>query len=227
MPETFLDRLNQLRGKMKDAEFSRKVGVPVQTLARYEKGSSPSIDIAAKIADVYEVSLDWLCARSDRRDGDLVISASADAITLPRYDVRASAGAGALVPTEDVSEYFAVGRDWLRRNLPGWAPPNAIVGILEGSGDSMEPTIRDGDLVMIVQEVEWRIVERGGIFVFSLDDERLLLKRLQVLMNGDLKVISDNPAYAPETIPYDDIQHRVRIHGMVFFAGGKPRAFGR
>ena len=88
----------------------------------------------------------------------------------------------------------------------------------------MEPTIRDGDLIMVVQDVDWRVVERGGIFVFSLDVDRLLLKRLQVLNNGDLKIISDNKAYEPDLVLFDDIPDRIRVHGQVFFAGGKPRA---
>lgn len=225
MTDTFIDRLNQLRGEMRDAAFSRKVGVPPQTLARYEKGSLPSIDVAARIADAFDVSIDWLCARTnDRNMGSSGSLIDANAVILPRYDIRASAGAGSLVVSEDVSEYFTVGRDWMRRNLPPWAPSNATVGVLENGGDSMEPTIRDGDVLMVVQDVEWRIVERGGIFVFSLDDHRLLLKRLQVMNNGDLRIISDNPAYAAEIIPYTDIEHRVRIHGQVFFAGGRPRS---
>lgn len=146
-------------------------------------------------------------------------------VTLPHYDIRASAGAGALVTTENPADYLSVGRDWLRRNLPPWAPANAVVGVLEGSGDSMEPTIRDGDLIMVVQGVEWRTIERGGIFVFSLDRDRLLLKRLQVMTSGDLTIISDNPAYANETVSKADLAHRIIIHGQVFFVGGKPRAF--
>ena len=43
-------------------------------------------------------------------------------------------GRGALVVSEDVADHFAVGRAWLRRNLPPWAPSNATVGILEGAG---------------------------------------------------------------------------------------------
>lgn len=168
--------------------------------------------------------MDWLAGEENSTDMNYGAVTRFDAVVLPRYDVRTSAGAGSLVVSEDVSEYFSVGRDWLRRNLPPWAPPNAIVGVLENGGDSMEPTIYDGDLLMVVQGVEWRTVEGGGIFVFSLDDHRLLLKRLQVMNNGDLRIISDNPTYAPETIPFDDIQHRVRIHAQVFFAGGKPRS---
>lgn len=143
-------------------------------------------------------------------------------VMLPLYDQRASAGAGALVASENASESLSVGRDWLRRNLPTWAPQNAVVGILEGSGDSMEPTIRDGDLLMVVQNVPWRVVERGGIFVFSLDD-RVMLKRLQVLDNGDLRIISDNQFYEPMTVRMDDIRNRLIMHGYVFFHGGKPR----
>ncbi len=90
----------------------------------------------------------------------------------------------------------------------------------------MEPTIRDGDLIMVVQDVDWRIVERGGIFVLSLDQDRLLLKRLQVMNNGDLRIISDNKAYETEVIEFGRIPHRVRVHGQVFFVGGKPRPFG-
>ena len=148
---------------------------------------------------------------------------SDELVILPRYDIRASAGSGTLVEQRFATEDFRVGREWLRRNLPPWAPNNAVVGILEGSGDSMEPTIRDGDLLMVVQDVDWGIVERGGIFVFSLDGDRLLLKRLHVMMSGDLQIISDNPAYPVETIPFDDIQHRIIVHGQVFFVGGKPR----
>jgi len=150
-----------------------------------------------------------------------------DLVVLPRYEIRASAGRGALVVSENVAEHFAVGAEWLRRQLPSWAPPNAVVGILEGGGDSMEPTIRDGDLIMLVRDPPPHVIERGGIFVFTLDQDRLLLKRLQVLMNGDLSIISDNPAYVTETIPRDQIDSRVIVHGQIFFAGGRPRTLAR
>ncbi|MCO5083354.1 MAG: XRE family transcriptional regulator [Rhizobiaceae bacterium] len=222
-------RLKSLHPGVSRLQFAKELGVSDSTLGNYERGDrAPDVDFLVRLRERFGTDIHWLLTGEETsRSTEMVLVGSVgDMVMLPRYEARASAGGG-LVPKQDISDYFAVGRDWLRRNLPAWAPPNAVVGVLEGSGDSMEPTIRDGDVLMVVQDVEWRIVERGGIFVFSLDDERLLLKRLQVLMNGDLKVISDNPAYAPETIPYDDIQHRVRIHGMVFFAGGKPRAFGR
>ncbi len=213
--------LDQLAGMLE--------GVGRRTLSDYVSGKSePRISTVIDIAKVTKTDLNALLLDPTSGSGTFLTAAmemtSPHHIQIPRYDVRASAGAGALVVSENIDEYFAVGRDWLRRNLPTWAPSNAVVGILEGMGDSMEPTIRDGDLIMVVQDVDWRVVERGGIFVFSLDVDRLLLKRLQVLNNGDLKIISDNKAYEPDLVLFDDIPDRIRVHGQVFFAGGKPRA---
>lgn len=204
-------------------------GIARRTLGDYTSGATePKSTALASIARATDTDLNWLL-RDDYPVGLGLSPGSgrfvSDQVMLPQYDVQASAGSGALVVSPDVSEYFAVGRDWLRRNLPGWAPSNAVVGVLEGSGDSMEPTIRDGDLIMVVQDVDWRIVERGGVFVFSLDHDRLLLKRLEVMINGDLSIISDNKNYATQTIPMADIQHRIIVHGQVFFVGGKPRSF--
>jgi phage repressor protein C with HTH and peptisase S24 domain len=78
----------------------------------------------------------------------------------------------------------------------------------------------------VVQDVDWEVVRRGGIFVLT-KDHHLLLKRLQVLMDGSLRIISDNPAYDAETIAAGELEHQgIIIHGQVFFVGGKPRAFG-
>lgn len=227
---TFSERLDLAIGDENSHAFARRAGIPDSTLRRYLSGSMPTVDKLLVLADAAGVTLDWLAAARGPMRPEIVQSRAmaleglaAGAILLPRFEVRASAGAGALVPAEDVAEHFAVGRDWLRRNLPPWAPLNAEVGVLDGSGDSMEPTIRDGDTLMIVRGVEWRIVERGGIFVFSLDD-RLLLKRLQVMASGDLRIISDNPHYEAFTVPAREISDRVTMHGQVFFVGGRPRS---
>lgn len=221
----FGQRLSVLRGQRTVRDFARELGVHFNTLASYERGDgSPDLRFLTKISEVSGKPLSWLLGDDDH--GVMALPTGTESqIVLPMYDVRASAGAGALVVSQDISEHFAVGRDWLRRNLPPWAPANSIVGVLEGSGDSMEPTIRDGDLIMVVQGVSWPVVERGGIFVFTLDQDRLLLKRLQVLNNGDLRIISDNKAYEADTVPFHEINGRVMIHGQVFFAGGKPRNY--
>lgn len=234
-------RIMSLHEGQSRAAFAKELGISDSTLGNYERGDRfPDAHFLARLRGRYGVDLNWLITDHlepatgtlPRVDNMLALSAEEhsrlipkEAVKLPRYDIQASAGRGTLVLSEKVEEYLTVGRDWLRRNLPPWAPPNAVVGVLEGSGDSMEPTIRDGDLIMVVQDINWRIVERGGVFVFSLDRDRLLLKRLEVMINGDLSIISDNKSYATQTIPFADIPHRIIVHGQVFFVGGKPRSF--
>lgn len=59
-------------------------------------------------------------------------------------------------------------------------------------------------------DVDWDVLVRGGISVFSVDSH-LRLKRLQLMTNGDLKIISDNKAYETETIARDELEHRGQI----------------
>lgn len=59
----FLERLGELQGDMRDAAFARQLSIPPSTLQRYRAGSFPSIEIAAKIAEAFNVSLDWLIGR--------------------------------------------------------------------------------------------------------------------------------------------------------------------
>lgn len=67
--------------------------------------------------------------------------------------------------------------------------------------DSMEPTIRKGDIVFIDTNVNGYIGD--GIYAFSIDGA-LFIKRIQKLMGGGYRMISDNTLYPTEVIS-DDI----------------------
>lgn len=50
-------------------EFARKAGCTAATLSAYENGSkSPSLEIVKGIAETFNVSIDWLCGLSDKKD---------------------------------------------------------------------------------------------------------------------------------------------------------------
>ncbi|QDB99675.1 S24 family peptidase [Mesorhizobium sp. 8] len=143
------------------------------------------------------------------------------AVLIPRFNVRAAAGAGALALAEDISSYFAVERDWLRRTLPGWAPPNAQIGLVEVTGDSMYPTLMDGDLVVAVGNPPERVVDNGGIF-FVRHNGHLRVKRLHVDMSsGDISLISDNQRYPVEVIRRVHQEHELQVLAAVFVRVGK------
>ncbi len=214
---TFGERLKQLQGDMRDADFSRKVGVKVQTLKMYGKGSSPSVEIAAKIAEACAVSLDWLAGLdAGQATSALTASSSVDIVQLPRFDAKASAGRG-LVPVNEmpVGE-VAFARDFLR-NLG--ANPDYCY-ILEARGDSMWPTIPDGAL--LIADASKTEVDDGRIYHFNVMD-RALVKRARWSLDGKLYLTSDNIAagYPSEEITADRIDE-LRVGGRIMFTGHAP-----
>ncbi len=69
----FRDRIKELRtrAKMTQKEFAEKAKISVAAYAAYEQGPKlPSLEIAVKIAQAFNVSLDWLCGlKGEHSDG--------------------------------------------------------------------------------------------------------------------------------------------------------------
>lgn len=81
------------------------------------------------------------------------------------------------------------------------------------SGDSMEPTLCDGDTVLVVEDYG-RIID-GDIYVFSVRDE-LMIKRLYRRANGTIVIHSDNEdgRYIDEVLtPEDQEREYFRVYG--------------
>jgi phage repressor protein C with HTH and peptisase S24 domain len=119
---------------------------------------------------------------------------SADAfglVGISRSPVHASAGPGAIVGDETAQPYFAVDRRWLK-GLTAAAPGD--LSIIRVEGDSMAPTLNDGDDILVdTSDREARL--RDGIYVLRVEGN-LLVKRLAVHPFGKrVTVQSDNPAY--------------------------------
>lgn len=80
-------------------------------------------------------------------------------------------------------------------------PPRGTSYIAPVSGDSMEPTYHDGDLLFIRATVD---IKPGQIGVFFMDGQQWVKEC------GDGELISHNPAYDPEPFTED-----VRCQGIV------------
>ncbi len=66
----FAKRLKEIRTELKfsQREFAEKVGITAATLSAYELNQkNPSFTSIVKIADVCNVSIDWLCGKTDKR----------------------------------------------------------------------------------------------------------------------------------------------------------------
>jgi hypothetical protein len=132
-----------------------------------------------------------------------------DWVEVPRLALGASAGGGTLAGDEAPVGAFRFAARWLREQ--GLEP--AMLSAIVVAGDSMEPTLRDGDEILVDRT---RRPLRDGIHVVRLDDS-LLVKRIDTGRPGTIALVSDNPAYRPiELAPGE-----VTVVGRVVWKGGR------
>jgi Peptidase S24-like len=134
-------------------------------------------------------------------------------ISIPQIGVGASAGPGSLPDSERVEARFGFDAAWLRRLT---ATPD-LVSAIRVEGDSMMPTLADGDDILVDRgDAADRL--RDGIYVLRIDDA-LNVKRVAVNpAGGSVTIKSDNSAYPS----WPDVPAaRVDVIGRVIWVGRK------
>lgn len=118
-------------------------------------------------------------------------SRKGDWVDVPRLAIGASAGsgahAGAGAHDEAAIGAFRFSARWLR----GQGLDPAMLSAIAVAGDSMEPTLRDGDEILVDRTPG---APRDGIHVVRSGDA-LLVKRIDTSRPGRIVLVSDNPAY--------------------------------
>jgi|KBSSwiStaDraftv2_1062776.scaffolds.fasta_scaffold41408_4 Predicted transcriptional regulator len=138
----------------------------------------------------------------------------AEMVLVPYVSAQASAGPGAVIVDEHVSARLAFRNDWLRE-LAGGSP--AGLSVIRVKGDSMTPTLTDGDDILVDRNDAGERL-RDGIYVLRSDD-MLNVKRVAMNPAGKgFEVRSDNPAYP---VWKDCDLETVVIIGRVVWAGRK------
>jgi len=133
-------------------------------------------------------------------------------IQVPHYDICASAGNGSVVHDENVVDHLVFKRDWVVRGMG--LDPKALA-LIDVRGDSMSPTINDGDLILLDTRRGQQTTE--GIYAINLAGG-LLVKRIRLRLSGAVEVISDNERYGMETISGDQLL-QLHIVGRVVWQG--------
>lgn len=222
MNDTFAERLKVLIGNQSANAFAREVDIGESLVRKYLAGATPGIDKVAQIAKVKGVALDWLIngegemssvelPQLPQRVQATELEAKSEFTLVPRLDVQASAGAGRVTIGEDPLEYLAFQSTWLRsRNINP-----AFARILTARGDSMEETIRDGDVLLVDTSVNR--IRDNTIYVIVYGD-MVLVKRVHGRLNGSLQLISDNPRYPAEEVSAGEIE-QLHVAGRVMWFG--------
>jgi len=209
-----------------NSEFARKCDVSEGVVRKWRNGESdPSRTRLITIANAMDVSLCWLATgEGPMRKAEGVTEPAGTAFTappspasvdpddycyVPLYDVHASAGHGAVIDEEPVKSRLAFKQAWLRGEM-GLTPKDCC--LIYVTGDSMEPTLRKGDVVMLDRANTLYIDD--GIYCLRFDGG-LVIKRVQRINATQIKVMSDNSIYEPYIIGITDAE----IVGKVVWAG--------
>src|SRR3546814_2160577 len=114
-------------------------------------------------------------------------------VEIPILDVQASAGFGAIAASENAYTRFGFDERWLRALTPAKSASLSIVRVL---GDSMEPTLSDGDEVLADASDHGSRL-RDGIYVLRVDDA-LVVKRVTLKPGGRKITISRDNSRSEE-----------------------------
>lgn len=199
------DFLEKLAPRLKKAiigsggydKIAEKTGVSKNTLVNYTSGrNDPKISILLAIAEACDIDPYELIGVDGRS-----FAANEDQrfVAIPVMDVEASAGNGSPVEHEGVADLMSLNEVWLRQTFH--VTPNSVT-ILPVKGDSMEPTIRSGELVLI-EKIDPSGRPGDGIYIVRLDGS-VAVKRLQSLPGGVIRVSSDNKNFTPYDVGPDD-----------------------
>lgn len=213
-PRAMLDRLLQERG-LDYARLSAVIGRNPAYIQQYIKRGSPrrlAEQDRARIAAYLGVSeavlggpMPRVAVPSRPRGRDMML--------VPKLAIGASAGAGASVDGEAVEGEVAFDLKWLR----GLGADPRVLSIIRVVGDSMAPTLGDGDDILVdASDAVARL--RDGIYVLRLDDMLMVKRVARAPGPGRIAVTSDNPHYPG----YPDLaMDMVQLVGRVVWAGRK------
>jgi phage repressor protein C with HTH and peptisase S24 domain len=223
--ERLREAVRSAGGNKAVASLSR---IPLTTLQGYLAGGEMKLTNVVALAKATNVSVEWLATGEGSRQPVIVSQGETGqtagmhirplgTVQIARYNARAAAGPGALLDPATIIENISFSADWVRTVL---RRNPAHLALIECSGDSMEPTLRDGDVLMVDTSVTE--VQSSRIYVLDVDGA-LLVKRIQRMLNGSYRVISDNPRYEAEVIE-PSARAPLRIVGEVVWQSGLSRS---
>ena len=201
-----LDRLIQQR-RLGYSSISRMIGRNSSYIQQFIKRGSPrklDDDDRRTLASFFGVDEQVLGGPpAPMRDG---------LIEIPVLNVDASAGFGAIAESETAHTRFGFDERWLARLTRAKSASLSIIHVL---GDSMEPTLSDGDEVLVDASDQGSRL-RDGIYVLRADDA-LVVKRVTLKPGGrKITISSDNSAYPS----WDDVDRsEIQVVGRVIWFG--------
>ena len=198
-----MNRLKELRkaNRMTQSDVAKIVGIGQSGYSFWESGRSKIDDAGLrKLAALYNVSVDYLLGTDNNQ--------TKASIKIP---VLGDVAVGIPIETvENIVDYEEIDA--------ALASTGEFFG-LRIKGDSMEPRIREGDVVIVRKQSD---ADTGDTAVILVNGDSATVKRIKKEPDGDLWLIPNNPAYDTRHYTPEEIQHLpVSIIGKVVELRGK------
>ena len=188
----YMDKYEKTRQDMCDA-----LGVKYTTFTDWVKGNSyPRIDKIELMANYFGISKadlveEHLPDKSKRSHGVVINVYGRVAAGIPLEMIED------IIDTEEISEELARTGEFFGLRI---------------HGDSMEPRMKDGDVVIVRQQSD---AESGDVVIATVNGTDATCKRLRKYRDG-IELIATNPSYEPMFFSNEEVEKKpVRIIGRV------------
>lgn len=218
----FADIIKNLRKEngMTQTELAKKLGLTRSSLSMYELGErEPSFEILEAFADFFNVDMDYLLGRTDKTT-KILASDSSEPAAATGHNMSALSKQilDKLKPVKMKSfpmlGYVACGEPiFADKNYEAFVMADADIDAdycLTCKGDSMiNARIYDGDTVFIKS---CSMVDNGDIALVVIDNDVTLKRVYYYPEQQTLKLVSENPLYAPFVYSGAELE-QIRILG--------------
>ncbi|XAI96281.1 putative peptidase S24-like protein [Microcystis phage Mae-JY29] len=207
------------------AQLARRIGVSQQTIWKLVNGTSSTTKHLRSIARELDTSEEYLLGETDdpapaasphdrqlewRDPSSHPAAAIENEVMLPQLEIGYSMGGGSVFADYAQTAMIPFPREWIRPMIRGTF---SDLFVARGDGDSMMPTLLDGDVV-IIDTSQKTITQQDRLWCLSYGDLGMI-KRVRVQPDGGILIISDNPAVENFTA-YDQEVHTI---GRVIWIG--------
>ncbi len=182
---TLMDAVGQCVESEGLRPFASRIDVPLGQVRGVIEGRNVSFDTIQKLADKLALEFYIGPPRSPIPAPEIDIDGQ-NFSTVPRHDAAAAAGGGVINFDAPPIDHLALSKTWLLQN----GIRAEACSLISAIGQSMEPSIYDGDLIMI--DHRKRDIHNRRIYVFNDRTNGTRIKRLE-LSKDVIAVHSDNP----------------------------------
>lgn len=211
--KTTFERIKELceSKDMTIAKLATQLGLSKSTFSWIKNypDKKVSIPTAKKIADYFGVTVDYLMT------GNKGVSNNAPTSSV-RIPVIGTSAAG--IPLEAIQQYIDDSDPSTWEEISSNMAATGTYVAVEIKGDSMEPRIMDGDVVIVRLQED---VDNGDTAIVFVNGDEATCKKIKKRPEG-VMLIPNNPEYEPMFYSASEVEQLpVRIYGKVVEVRGK------